>query len=285
MSAGAARRCAVLGSPIAHSLSPVLHRAAYAELGLDWAYDAREVDEQGLAAFLDGLGAEWRGLSLTMPLKRTVLPLVDDVSDRARLSGAANTVLLDGGRRSADNTDIPGAAAALRERCEGDLARAVVLGGGATATSVVHALADLGCTEVTLLVRDLARADGTVTAARRHPAAPRVDVRLLETGPVPADVLVSTLPASAQTDQLLRLAEPAPVVFDVGYDPWPTPLATYAHHTGRVLVTGLDLLVHQAALQVELMTGRPAPLASMRAAGEEELVLRASSTGGPEHPV
>jgi shikimate dehydrogenase len=284
MSTGAARRCAVLGSPIAHSLSPVLHRAAYAELGLAWRYDAHEVDEQGLATFLDGLDASWRGLSLTMPLKRTVLPLVDDVSERATLAGAANTVLLDGGRRSADNTDIPGAAAALRERFDGELRRAVVLGGGATATSVVHALADLGCTDVTLLVRDVGRAAETVAAARRHVSGPRVDVRLLETGPVAADVLVSTVPGSAQSEELVRLVEPVPVVFDVAYDPWPTPLARHARATGRVLVTGLDLLVHQAALQVELMTGSPAPLAAMRAAGEEELVLRASSTGGREHP-
>jgi len=278
-------RCAVLGSPIAHSLSPVLHRAAYAELGLDWAYDAREVEVGGLVDFLDGLDAEWRGLSLTMPLKRAVLPLLDDVSERAELSGAANTVLLEPGRRRGDNTDIPGAAAALRERFAGDLERAVVLGGGATATSVVHALADLGCTDVTLLVRDVGRAAETVTAARRHPAAPSVDVRLLETGPVPADVLVSTVPGSAQTEELLRVAEPVPVLFDVAYDPWPTPLATYARRTGRALVTGLDLLVHQAALQVELMTGRPGPLEAMRAAGQEELVLRGLSTGGPEQPV
>jgi len=92
-------RCAVLGSPIVHSLSPVLHRAAYDALGLDWRYDAHEVTEAGLADFLDGLDTSWRGLSLTMPLKRAVLPLLDETSDRATQAGACNTVVLGGGRR------------------------------------------------------------------------------------------------------------------------------------------------------------------------------------------
>src|SRR5688572_28400212 len=99
-------RCAVLGSPIEHSLSAELHRAAYVELGLDWRYDAVEVDEAGLAGFLDGLGPEWRGLSLTMPLKRAVVPLLDEVRDRAVEAGAANTVLLGEGRRVGHNTDV-----------------------------------------------------------------------------------------------------------------------------------------------------------------------------------
>ena len=114
---GPRRRCGVLGDPIAHSLSPVLHRAAYDALGLDWSYDAHRVPSGGLAAFLGGLAEDWRGLSLTMPLKREALPLVDRLSDRARLAGAVNTLLIeDDGTRLGDNTDLPGAAAAIRER-------------------------------------------------------------------------------------------------------------------------------------------------------------------------
>jgi shikimate dehydrogenase len=268
-------RCAVLGSPIAHSLSPVLHRAAYAELGLDWEYDAREVTEEGLAAFLDGLDASWRGLSLTMPLKRAVVPLLDTLSERAAQAGAANTVVLAGGRRAGHNTDVPGVAAALRERYDGPVGSAVVLGGGATATSALLALADLGCAKVTLLVRDPARARETVTAAGRHPRPPQVEVALLGSGPVPADVLVSTIPARAQDGGVVALADAVQVVFEVLYDPWPTPLASYARDGHQPLVGGLDLLVHQAALQVELMTGvGHAPLAAMRAAGERELAAR-----------
>jgi shikimate dehydrogenase len=269
-------RCAVLGSPIAHSLSPVLHRAAYAELGLDWEYDAREVREEELAGFLDGLDAEWRGLSLTMPLTRAVVPLLDEMSERAVQAAAANTVVLDRVgdrlRRVGHNTDVPGAAAALREAYAGPLARAIVLGGGATAASTLLGLADLGCAEATLLVRDGSRAAATLAAVARHPQPLTVTVRPLGDPVGPADVLVSTIPVSAQTDAVLRLVDGVEVVFDVVYDPWPTPLATRARESGRVLVSGLDLLVHQAAAQVELMTGRTAPLAVMRAAGERALL-------------
>lgn len=275
---GGVRRCAVLGSPIAHSLSPVLHRAAYADLGLAWTYEAVEVSEQGLSGFLEGLDASWRGLSLTMPLKRAVVPLLDALTERARLGAAANTVLLEDGRMTGDNTDIPGAVAAIRERYDGPLDRAVVLGGGATAASVLLALADLGCRAATLAVRNPERAGDTLEAVRRHPAAPELSVVTLEeVQPEEAEILVSTIPAAAQSPTLVPLAEGASVVFEVLYDPWPTQLAAAAESSGRVLVGGLDLLVHQAALQVELMTGADrAPLAAMRAAGEAALAARAS---------
>jgi shikimate dehydrogenase len=201
-----------------------------------------------------------------MPLKRAVMTLLDEASDRAVQAGAANTVVLHGGRRVGHNTDIPGAAAAITERYDGPLGSATVLGGGATAASVLLALADLGCTSATLLVRDPSRARETLAAVARHPRAPRVDVRLLDDPGDPGDVLVSTVPAAAQTPALLALTASAGVVFEVIYDPWPTPLAEAALRHGRPLVSGLDLLVHQAALQVELMTGLPAPMAAMRAA-------------------
>lgn len=269
-------RCAVLGSPIRHSLSPVLHRTAYAELGLDWVYDAHEVDEAGLAAFLDGLDEDWRGLSLTMPLKRAVLPLLDELDPLAARAGAVNTVLLADGRRAGHNTDVPGAAAAIRQRTDLPLTSAMVLGGGATAASALLALADLGCPAVRVVVRDTGRVQQTLDAAARHPDRPRVEVlsfveaaRLGES-PAPT-IVVSTIPAEAQGEAVLRLAAPAQVVFDVVYHPWPTPLARLAGAEGRVLVSGLDLLVHQAALQVRLMTGHEPPLAAMRAAAEAAL--------------
>ena len=273
------RRCAVLGSPIGHSLSPVLHRAAYAELGLDWSYDAVEVTEEGLPAFLAGLDASWRGLSLTMPLKRAVVPLLDELGPEAELAGSANTVLLADGRRAGHNTDVPGATAALRERVPGELPAATVLGGGATAASVLLALADLGCRRAALVVRDPARAAETVSVVARHPHAPELDVlRLGADVPPAADVLVSTVPASAQDPWVLDLVARSSAVFEVLYDPWPTPLASAALASGRPLVTGLDLLVHQAALQVSLMTGvDAAPLDVMRRAGESALTGRAGA--------
>jgi shikimate dehydrogenase len=267
-------RCGVLGRPIGHSLSPVLHRAAYRELGLDWAYDAHDVGEADLAGFLAGLDDSWRGLSLTMPLKRAVVPLLDTVSSRAAQAGAANTVVLEQGRRHGHNTDIPGMVAAIRERSERTPGTAMVLGGGATAASAVLALADLGCTAVRLVVRDPSRAAQTLTVAGRHPARPRVDVLTFpEAAPaattLPPDVVVSTVPADAQGEGVLRLAARTGLLFDVVYDPWPTPLARVADQEGIVFVSGLDLLVHQAGLQVERMTGADqAPLEAMRAAGE-----------------
>ncbi|MGO4258616.1 shikimate dehydrogenase [Marmoricola sp. RAF53] len=264
------RRCAVLGSPIAHSLSPVLHRAAYAARGLDWSYEAVEVTEDGLADFVAGLDGTWRGLSLTMPLKRAVLPLLTDLDPWAAVSGAANTVVLDGDHRVGHNTDVPGAVAALTERSSGPWTEAVVLGGGATAASVLLALAELGTHRARLLVRNPDRAAETLAAVHRHAPQLPVTVGLLGE-PATGDVLVSTVPADAQTPELLATVT-APVVFEVLYDPWPTPLVTEARRRGATVVGGLDLLVHQAALQVALMTGAPGPLAAMRAAGEAALL-------------
>jgi shikimate dehydrogenase len=264
-------RCAVLGSPIAHSLSPTLHLAAYAELGLDWTYEAIEVDGPGLEGFVAGLDDTWRGLSLTMPLKRVVLPLLDEVDAWAEVSHAANTVVLDGGRRFGHNTDVPGAVAAISERVAGPFGTAVVLGGGATAASVLLALSEVGCREALLLVRNPARAVDTLAALDRRGRGPGVYVGMLGDAFDVPDVVVSTIPAEAQTPDLVEVAAAAPVVFEVLYDPWPTPLAAAATANGQTLIGGLDLLVHQAALQVELMTGRPAPLSTMRAAGERAL--------------
>ncbi len=277
----------MLGSPIRHSLSPVLHRAAYDELGLGWSYEAVELAADGLAVFLDTLDPSWRGLSLTMPLKRAVLPMLDEVTDRARVAGAVNTVVLEDGRRFGDNTDVPGATAAITERWDGPVDHAVVLGGGATAASVLLALTGLGCRSATLLVRDPARAAETVAAVRRHPRPPELQVsRLGEAAAEEADVLVSTVPATAQGDEALRLARAAGVVFEVLYEPWPTPLAAAAEAAGQPLVGGLDLLVHQAVVQVELMTGvQKGPLAAMRAAGEAALAARWGERPAGEHPV
>ncbi len=271
-------RCAVLGDPVDHSLSPVLHRAAYDALGLaGWTYEAVRVPGGTLAELLRGLDSSWRGLSLTMPLKRELLGLAGEVTARARLAGAANTLVLGpdvapGGL--ADNTDLPGAAAAVRERWSGGVDDVVVLGGGATAASTALALVDEGATRVRVLARSPQRAAETVDAVRAHPSAPQVEALALPTLPVRADVVVSTVPVAAQTPELVALLE-APVLFEVLYDPWPTPLARTAAERGAVLVGGLDLLVHQAALQVALFTGQDAPLEVMRAAGERALVARA----------
>ena len=273
---GESRRCGVIGSPIRHSLSPLLHRAAYAEAGLDWTYEAHQVDWAGLASFLAGLDDSWRGLSLTMPLKRAVLPLLDEISPLAAQAGAVNTVVLEGGRRVGHNTDVTGAVAAVRERVRQPVRTAVVLGGGATAAAVLLALADLGCRTILLVVRDAARAQPTAQVGARLPGAPTVQVAQFDAvGPElagQADILVSTIPADAQQALALPLAGEVPTLFDVVYDPWPTPLDRLARSQGQTFVSGLDLLAHQAVGQFQLMTGlQMSPLGTMRAAAERAL--------------
>lgn len=274
-----ARRCAVLGDPIEHSLSPVLHRAAYAELGLDWDYAAHRVDEDALPDFLEGLDAQWRGLSLTMPLKRAVLPLATQVSELARLVGAANTLLLESSStgettRSADNTDVGGAEAALRAVGVDAVRRATIRGGGATAASSLVALARLGCSEVQLAVRSPQRAADSLDVAERLGGAVRVSCVPLD-APAEGEVVISTIPAAAQTAAVVAADAAVDVVFDVIYDPWPTPAAAAARQRGQLVVGGLDLLVHQAALQCTAFTGMPAPVAAMMAAGRAALDARA----------
>ena len=264
----------MLGDPIAHSLSPVLHRAAYAELGLDWSYDAVRVPAGGLASYVEGLGAQWRGLSLTMPLKREVVPLLTSRDAWTEISGAANTLLLDdSGGRHGLNTDVPGAEAALARATDTPLRTAVVLGGGATAASVLLALAERGLERATLAVRDPARATDSLAAVARHPRAPTLTVvRHGDLGPTDADVLVSTVPAAAQTDDVMGLVGDVPVVFDVVYDPWPTPLVRAARAGGRTVIDGLELLLWQAVDQVRAMTGRfDVPVDTMREAGSRAL--------------
>lgn len=268
------RRCGVLGDPIEHSLSPVLHRAGYAAIGLDWEYAAHRIPSGGLPGFLDGLGDEWRGLSLTMPLKREAVPLVDTLSERARLAGAINTIVIEPDRLVGDNTDIPGAIAAIRERTSAPLATAAIIGGGATATSIGLALADLGVRHLEVVVRTPERAFETVETVRAHPGRPEVTVgRIDEVTAFEVDLVASTIPADAQDKHLVRACAEVPTLFEIIYHPWPTPLA--ASVGDRVLVGGLDLLVHQAAVQFELFTGQSAPVDAMRAAGERALTDRA----------
>jgi shikimate dehydrogenase len=215
-----------------------------------------------LPGWLDGLGTEWVGLSLTMPLKQTVLPLLDAVSPLAVATGAANTVVLGPGGRSGDNTDVAGLVDALREAGVHRVGRGVVVGGGATAASALAALAELGDRTPLVLVRDRSRTGPLLAAAERLGVQPQV-APLGPGGLDGADVVISTLPAGAADPLAADLPAYGGVLLDVVYAPWPTALARA--WPGPV-VGGGAMLLHQAARQVELMTGRDAPLAAMRAA-------------------
>ena len=266
-------RCGVVGDPIEHSLSPVLHRAGYDALGLDVSYDALRVPAGELAGFVAGLEPTWHGLSVTAPLKREALDLAATATDRARLAGGANTLVRADDGWAADNTDLPGAVAAIRERYDGPVTTATIIGAGATAASVGLALAELGARTVRLLARDPARAAPTADVLTGCPEL-EVDVVALDSAAVVGEVVVSTVPAAAQTEGLLVATGAATAVFEVVYDPWPTPLAAAALGRGQIVISGLDLLVHQAVLQFSRFTGHDGPLEAMRTAGERALASR-----------
>ncbi|MEO3785137.1 shikimate dehydrogenase [Actinocorallia sp. B10E7] len=267
------RRAAVLGSPIRHSLSPVLHRAAYAALGLDdWTYEIHECGEDGLAGFL---AEPWAGLSLTMPLKRTALKLADECSELAVKVGGANTLIPRDGRWVGDNTDVYGIVTALAEGGVTGLDELVVLGGGATAASMLAAAAQLGATRATLAVRTPARAAQTAEVGERFGLKTRIATLEELPGLLDTDLVVSTLPGDGALPFTGPVAEAGVPVFDVVYSPWPTSLARAVLARGGTVVSGYAMLLHQAVRQVTLMTGRTdVPVEAMRAAGEAELARR-----------
>lgn len=278
------RRLAVLGSPIEHSLSPLLQSTAFAHLGLDMKYGRVEVASGELADFVHGLDDSWLGLSLTMPLKREVIPLLTDASPLVRTLGVANTVILnhDHGRATlaGHNTDVDGITRAITQaapRAAGFSAEAVtpagaidtlrresctILGGGATALSAIAAAAELGTRRISLCLRDESKAGDAFALASRLglelTAAP-----LSSRDRRPLDFVISTLPGGVDTAPLTPVSAES-VLLDVAYDPWPSPLATAWQDAGGVAVSGLDMLVEQAIGQVRLFTGlrqdRPLPV-------------------------
>ena len=275
-------KAAVLGSPIAHSLSPVLHRAGYQALGLaGWTYEAIECDEAGLPGLIGRCGPDWAGLSLTMPLKRAVLPLLDEAEPLVADVGAANTVIFDAAPAPRAQHRRPGhdrragrepAGRGMTGRIRGGLARGDPLPHpGRRARRPAPRwprCAALGITQATVAVRDPRRA--ATCRPPRTGSASSVRLAAFDGPAVPAPgVLIATAPAGAadtSPNGSRRCARPR-CVLDVVYHPWPTRLAVAAERSGAAVAGGFALLLHQAARQFELMTGKPAPLEAMRAAG------------------
>ncbi|WP_459546992.1 shikimate dehydrogenase [Nocardia sp. X0981] len=261
------RRAAVLGSPITHSRSPQLHLAAYRALGLDWLYERIECTAERLPRLVDGLGPEWVGLSVTMPGKEAALAYATERSERAVLVGSANTLVRTATGWRADCTDVDGVLGALRGGGVTELSEAVVLGAGGTARPALLALAGLGAEGVTIVARDAGRAAGARELAERLGMKPEVigfDAPELAAGCARAGAVVSTIPSGAAATVATQVAA-APVVLDVLYNPWPTPLAEVVTAAGHTVVGGLRMLLEQAYGQVEQFTGQPAPRAAMAA--------------------
>ena len=273
-----ARRAAVLGSPIAHSRSPQLHLAAYRALGLnDWSYERIECGATELPALVGGFGPEWVGVSVTMPGKFAALKFADERTQRAELVGSANTLLHTETGWRADNTDIDGVIGALGTVIGGqsaqarlqrsdrgfDIGRAAVLGSGGTAPAAVMGLAELGVTEIAIVARNPDKVQPLLALSHRI----GIEARWTALGSPLADVdvVVSTLPAEVAARYAATVTG-VPLLLDAIYDPWPTPLAQAVTGAGGRVVSGLQMLLHQAFAQVEQFTGQPAPKEVMSAA-------------------
>jgi shikimate dehydrogenase len=268
------RRAAVLGKPVAHSLSPVLHNSGYAAAGLaGWSYTAIECAEAELPAFVAGLGPEWGGLSLTMPLKEAALAVADQVGPVAAALGAANTLVPRPDGWYAENTDASGMVDALRAVGVSTVDSVAVLGAGGTARAALAAAQHLGAAQVTVY----ARRPEAVDALR--PVAARLGLRIGHADfarageSAGADLVISTVPRGVADDLAIGW-RPEVVLFDAIYDPWPTPLARSAEAAGCPIVSGLDLLLYQALRQFTLFTGLPAPVEAMRDALYEAAARR-----------
>lgn len=264
------RRAAVLGSPISHSLSPALHRAAYSELGLDWTYDAIEVNVAEFPRVLDELKSDesFVGLSLTMPLKEVALAAADVASDLARKTHAANTLVFRGASLEADNTDPNGIVWALKRAGVADTVRSAgIVGAGATARSSLAALQQLGVAHVEVVAR---RAEA-IEELRLVADSFEIEVTghdwATPSAALAAPVVISTTPQSVADSLSGCVPATAGVLLDVVYSPWPTQLASAWGGAGGQAVSGLEMLVGQAGRQVELMTGQQPPMDAMLAAG------------------
>jgi shikimate dehydrogenase len=271
-------RAAVLGKPIAHSLSPVIHNAGYAASGLDsWTYTAIECAEDELAGLLETLGPEWAGVSLTMPLKEAGLEAATQASEAATAVGAANTLVRKPDGWRAENTDITGMVAALQEAGVTKPASMAILGAGGTARAALGAAAQLAVRRVMLFARR------PEVAAELNPVAEKLGLSVSFTSFSGAarvamhDVVISTVPKGV-ADDLTVAWRPQTVVLDVVYDPWPTTLAASAERAGCRIVSGLDLLLEQALGQFQIFTGVPAPRAAMREALLAKVRERATPT-------
>jgi shikimate dehydrogenase len=277
-----------LGHPISHSLSPTMHRAAYGYLGLDWTYEAIDVDQDDLASFVDACDATWRGLSLTMPLKVSALAVATEVEPLARTLKSVNTLVFDGEDRLGYNTDVIGLLRVIDTALSADPkpTSVTLLGSGATARSALGALAtsaaSLGIKTVTVCARSEPAVDSIMTlgseldlevkAGQWPPAALGVE------GTGERQLVVNTLPWPAASELATTVVGPqspgSSLLIDVLYHPWPSPLARLWTSSGGAVIGGVEMLVMQGVAQVELMTGLAVPPEVLRDAAMGELDRR-----------
>jgi shikimate dehydrogenase len=263
MITGTTKIYGIFGRPVAHSLSPAMHNAAFDSLGLNSVYVPFAV--HNLPQAVEGLrGLNLGGVSVTIPFKEEIIPLLDEIDDQARIIGAVNTVVNREGRLWGTNTDWQGALAALREEINLAGQQVLILGAGGAGRAIVYAVRQAGG-EVSVADEDEARAR---TLAREFGAA---SVPLAQAAREPATVLINATPVGMapqaeaiplDPDSLSKFS----VVMDIVYKPLRTRLLREAAAHGCRCIDGLQMLVHQGARQFELFTGQPAPVEIMRRA-------------------
>jgi len=273
------RLAGIIGDPIRHSLSPTIHNAAFAAVGLDWTYLAFEVPRGAAGAAIDAvraLGID--GLNVTMPHKADAAAAVDRLSPAAQVLGVVNTVVRDGSVLVGENTDGDGFINALRidEGVDPAGMRCLVVGSGGAARSVVRALGVAGAAEVIVVARraDAAHAVAALASVGRVGRVEEADS---------VDLIVNATPIGmGEVVDLDALDLPVPadrlgagqLVADLIYHPLVTPLVRAARERGAMAVNGIGMLVHQAAIAFRLWTGEDAPLEAMSAAVLAELAHR-----------
>jgi shikimate dehydrogenase len=245
-------RAAVLGSPISHSLSPLLHNTAYAHLGIQGSYEAIEVNAGGLAKFMEDCDGNWTGFSLTMPLKEEVIAYAQHVDELAERINSANTLHRDGGVWCATSTDVVGFSQAFKSHNIEIKGHVVILGAGATARAAAAAC-DGSAAQITVINRSLSRLEGMSDAVIDS------ELSFLDWDNLSvlsdADLVISTAPAGV-TDSIELPKKTTAPFFEVLYKPWPTPASTLWASRGGIVIDGLDLLIHQAIAQIEIFTGK-----------------------------
>ncbi|MDO5671942.1 MAG: shikimate dehydrogenase [Actinomycetaceae bacterium] len=272
--------CAVIGHPITHSLSPVIHAAAYDSLGLDWEYKSFDVSKEDAVPFLQALDPQCRGLSVTMPNKQVIIPALDHVDGLAKALGSVNTVVSISGALTGFNTDVHGVVAALNE-IGADTSkpkRAVIIGGGATASSVIAAMTQMGIADISVVARRHGGPGSAVFAAMTLDlevrAIPWNATKAVHEHLALADLIVSTVPAGVADCWADTPLKPGVFFLDVVYDQWPTRLAGHVVSRGGLVAPGWRMLLHQGHAQVKLFTSYEADLQIMSAALDQALEQR-----------
>lgn len=244
-------KAAVLGSPIAHSLSPMLHMTAYSTLGIEGEYTAIDVKSDQLRSFLLSLDSSWTGFSLTMPLKEEVLQLADEVDHLAKSIQSANTLIRSAQGWRAITTDVKGFQGALHAHGVDEFTKVLIIGSGATARAAASAVDQVN-REIQVIHRNHER-EGAMRKAAPHSS---IEFFPWHSSLPVADLTINTTPAGVADHFASQITtSPSGLFFEALYNPWPTTMINHWRKNGGDVIDGLDLLIYQGIEQIELMTG------------------------------